>query len=217
MKLKSTEIDILNDFIVNFMQNCDKQKLVVNWKSKSIQDIFRNILNQVNNEDELVKDKNVPKKAKNSYFLFCEDMREQTKKNNPELTNKQLLTELSRLWSELKVNNIEEYKKYEEKAKNNMNAYKQDREKYLNEKIKTIDISDDKDDKDDKHKKYYSDSSLYSSSDSEDELESGFKVYRNERERKYQKLYPELSEKEIDRKLRRHWNDLSREEKKRYL
>eukprot|EP00659_Diplonema_papillatum_P004888 gene4888-7546_t len=63
------------------------------------------------------KDPNAPKKPLTSYFLFLADKRASTKAENPDLNNKELVTELGRMWSALGDDEKQVYETQNAKAK----------------------------------------------------------------------------------------------------
>jgi upstream-binding transcription factor len=67
------------------------------------------------------------KKNKSSYMFFCMDERSNIKTEKPELNNKEIVIELGSRWNELKQNNQERFKYYD-------NLALKDKERYLNEK-----------------------------------------------------------------------------------
>lgn len=67
------------------------------------------------------------KKNKSSYMFFCIDERSNIKTEKPELNNKEIVIELGSRWNELKQNNQERFKHYD-------NLALKDKERYLNEK-----------------------------------------------------------------------------------
>ena len=67
------------------------------------------------------------KKNKSSYMFFCIYERTNVKSEKPELNNKEIVVELGSRWNDLKKNNTERFKYYE-------NLAAKDKERYLNEK-----------------------------------------------------------------------------------
>lgn len=67
------------------------------------------------------------KKNKSSYMFFCIDERSNIKTEKPELNNKEIVIELGSRWNELKQNNQERFKYYD-------NLAVKDKERYLKEK-----------------------------------------------------------------------------------
>jgi hypothetical protein len=55
------------------------------------------------------KDPNAPKKVRNSYILFCSDTRAEIKEANPNMTSKEIISELGRRWRELSLEEKQPY------------------------------------------------------------------------------------------------------------
>jgi hypothetical protein len=55
------------------------------------------------------KDPNAPKKNKNSYIFYCVESRSQTKTDNPDMTPKEIITEMGTNWRELSVNEKQQF------------------------------------------------------------------------------------------------------------
>lgn len=68
------------------------------------------------------------KKNKSSYMFFCAEERSNIISQNPEMNNKQIITELGARWKLLKESNPSELEKFE-------NLAKEDKERYAREKI----------------------------------------------------------------------------------
>lgn len=70
------------------------------------------------------KERTGPKRPLSSYLFFCQDARDEVKRNNPEMNGTLITTELGRLWRELT----------EEQKKPYMAQQAKDKERYLEEK-----------------------------------------------------------------------------------
>ena len=57
------------------------------------------------------KDSNAPKKPSSAYIFFCSDHRENMKKENPEISSKEILSTLGKMWKALDSDDKEEYTK----------------------------------------------------------------------------------------------------------
>ncbi|KAL0480531.1 HMGB4 [Acrasis kona] len=68
-----------------------------------------------------------PKKPSTSYVLYCQEKREELKKDKPDLKPKQINTELSKMWKAL---SDEDKKPFEDKNKELKEKYDADLEKY---------------------------------------------------------------------------------------
>lgn len=65
---------------------------------------------------ELEKRRNKTPNKLSSYFLFCEDERPLIKNTFPGIKTKKVTTECGKRWNDLKVNDVEKYKFYVDKA-----------------------------------------------------------------------------------------------------
>lgn len=67
-------------------------------------------------DKEIEKRRNKTPSKLSSYFLFCEDERPIVKKEFPNLSTKKVTTECGKRWNDLKINDVERYKYYVDKA-----------------------------------------------------------------------------------------------------
>ena len=80
-------------------------------------------------ECPLIKVKKVKNKIKvkvkeSAFMLFCKDERENIKKENLEITSQEIMVELGKRWNEIKLNNKERLKYYENKTENKLKEEK---------------------------------------------------------------------------------------------
>merc|ERR1719461_1242642 len=66
---------------------------------------------------KFAKDPNAPKKAQTAYFAFLADKRESVKKQNPDISHKDVLRKLGELWNGLSVSQKAPYEKTAEESK----------------------------------------------------------------------------------------------------
>lgn len=74
------------------------------------------------------------KKPMNGYMMFVNDQRETVKKANPNLTNKELVSELGKLWNALDEDGKKKYK----------DSAAKDKERYEKERLKLQGVDDQK-------------------------------------------------------------------------
>ena len=99
------DYDDINNFVINFISNCDQDKLISTWKSRSVQQMFRNVV--------------IPTKKqrhKSGYQLFCEDYRPVFMKDNVTFPMKEINKLLASKWQDMKVNFPDEVKTYEQRS-----------------------------------------------------------------------------------------------------
>lgn len=73
------------------------------------------------------KDPNAPKRPLSSYMLFCQEERENVKKENPDLKAKEILSELGKRWKGL---DDDEKKKYQDRFEEDKKRYDQEKAAY---------------------------------------------------------------------------------------
>lgn len=80
------------------------------------------------------KAKEGPQRAKSGYLFFCVDNRQTVVSENPGIKNTEIVTELARLWNNLKTTGGDDYKKYEDLAKKDKERYEQEKTEWENNK-----------------------------------------------------------------------------------
>lgn len=98
-------LDELNNFVLNFLTSCDRNKLVQTWKSRSVQQMVKNILQPDRKP-----------RHKSAYMIFCDEYRPIVMKENPTWVAREIMTDLAKKWKRLKEEYPDEYRKYEEAA-----------------------------------------------------------------------------------------------------
>ena len=81
------------------------------------------------------KDKNAPKGAKSAYIIFCTEERPQVKEDIPDISAKEVLTELGKRWKALKD---EDKIKYQEMADEDKVRFKAEMENYVPGEVEDI-------------------------------------------------------------------------------
>ena len=74
------------------------------------------------------KDKKAPKGAKNAYIIFCSENRDQVKEDNENMSSKEIISELARLW---KNTDEEEKARYQELANEDKKRYESEMSDYV--------------------------------------------------------------------------------------
>ena len=80
-------------------------------------DLNNIISNNKNTSSKKVKDPNAPKRAKTSYILFCAEQRDNVKKSHPDMSAKDIIKELGRLWRDTPDEKKQKYIKMSENDK----------------------------------------------------------------------------------------------------
>ena len=73
------------------------------------------------------KDKNAPKRAISAFFYYQKERRESLKEENPNLSNKELISTMSAEWNKMKDT---DKKKYVELANKDKKRYEKEKEEY---------------------------------------------------------------------------------------
>ena len=120
-----------------------------------------------------------PKRARTSYILFCMEKRDDVKESNPEMTGKQITTELARMWKE-------DYPTKSDREKWTSQAV-EDKIRYDREVAELADSADS--------------AELVESKT----IMSGKLVFARERREYLLKKYPEMSTAELTRRINKRW------------
>jgi len=170
------------------LKKAEVSSIMESWKSRK-EDITE--LFSVKTSKKKQKDPNQPKKAKTAYLFFSAEKRGEVKKNNPDLSNKEIMTELGQMWSSLSK---EDKKEFEEKATEDKERYAREYEEYSSspdfEGVK-------REKKAPKQKK----------------ARNAYVIYCQEMRNQVKADNPEMKGKEISSELSAMWKALSDEEK----
>ena len=150
------------------------------------------------------KDPSAPKRAKSSYLFFCESERKVLKKEQPDLSAKEITSELGNRWNALKDDKkrTKEYQKFVKLAE-------QDKVRYQNEKQGATSSSTEEVAEPKKASK------KSAKKDSGEEL-SGYQLFCHEQRPVVKKSNKGMKAKEITKELSKMWKALSPEEQKKY-
>ena len=121
-----------SEIILNFLKEIDSD-LSAFLKKNSGDEFITSVTKAVKNSVEEAmgkaekvkgsrkkKNPDAPKQPSNGYILFCQDNRQIVKEENPELSPKEITSELGRIWrEEHKANNSEIYQKYQSMYESN--------------------------------------------------------------------------------------------------
>ena len=122
----------INDFVVHFLTHNVGEEAVAKWLERDIQESFTNVSNSKSTKltrgstKKPKSNTNNPKRAKSPYIFFSCENRALVKEQNPEMDNKQIISEIGRLWRNLDKNGSEA-QRYTQMAN-------EDRERFLKEK-----------------------------------------------------------------------------------
>lgn len=125
----------INDFVIHFLTHNVGQEAVAKWLENDTQESFVNVSNSKSTKltrGSTKKHKNntdIPKRAKSPYIFFSCENRALIKEQNPEMDNRQIISELGRLWRDLDKNSAEAQRYYQMAT--------EDKERFLKEKSET--------------------------------------------------------------------------------
>lgn len=109
IKKSKSVVGKVNSFISIFL-NDTTPELKSDWNSEVNQQSLVAFLQET-------KDKNLPKKGKSSYIIFCSAIRESIKKDNPSLKATEITVEMGRRWREMTDTQKESYVKLADEDK----------------------------------------------------------------------------------------------------
>ena len=153
------------------------------------------------------KAKDAPKNASSPYIFFCKDERENVKTEMPELTAKEIMTELGNRWKAIK--DTEKADKYKKLAEEDKVRYTQDMKTY---------VPKDEDEQDDEEKpKKERKQRTKKPADAPKNAKTSYMFYCERNRDSIKKKNPELKGKEVTSKLAEEWNKIKEtKEAKKY-
>jgi hypothetical protein len=155
------------------------------------------------------KDPNEPKKNKSGYMFFCVDGREEIKSENSGLDNKGIVSELAVRWKNLKENNPEKVKYYEDLAVQDKKRYQEEKSGYVKPVVDTA--VESKSTKSKAPKKVSTENST-----KEPRKTNAYINFCTANRETYKTQNPGVLPKDITKKLSEGWRALSDSEKESY-
>lgn len=205
-------VENLSQFVVDFIQSNKNPNFNEAWYSKKNQEALYKIIKKNN---ITVKDPNKPKRGKSGYLYFCAEYREKMKKDNPDLTVKEIVSKLGILWKQMKKDNNPEVKRFEKMSID-------DRDRYKTEMISYVPILRKMNKKEKKSKKDDTDTSVEETKELEKPKKSrkkeddGYNKYARSKKNKTKKTHPEFDSEGIVKYLRQKWEKFPQEKRDRY-
>ena len=143
-KTKQSVVSAISDWALNTISSSLPKDQLENIREvfESKQGDLQKILSSSIKESfvKKLKDPDAPKRGKSSYIFFCLENREKIKKSNPDMSAKDIIKELGRLWRDLSVDKKEKYIKMsqndKERYSGEINEYTPS-ENYANDKKRT--------------------------------------------------------------------------------
>lgn len=178
------------------------------------------------------KDPSAPKKPRSAYIFFCEDMRETVKKENPDLSGKDILRELGARWKTLTA---EDKEQYEEQNKEDKVRYEREKSALTGEDAKKDSKKKEtkkeepkkketkkeepkkKEEKKKEDRSAKEDPKKKETKKKETKKDSkGFLQYCEDMRAEVEDENPKWSEKQVDKELKKRWDELNDEDKQEY-
>jgi hypothetical protein len=101
-----SNIDSMNNFVLNFLDSSQLDDGIALWNEESNQNEMKSVLSKlrpkIQRACKKTKDPNKPKRSKSAYLFFCQAMREVVKAENSDLNAKEITSELGARWNEVK-------------------------------------------------------------------------------------------------------------------
>jgi hypothetical protein len=103
-----------NDYVVDLIKTSILEEIQLDDKQlEQLNQIFFNIKDQISDNSLLTTIQNKKKKKKTTrlpseYNLFMRENSKPVRENNPQLNNKEVLTEVARLWNLYKIQKVKE-------------------------------------------------------------------------------------------------------------
>lgn len=146
-----------------------------------------------------------PKKNQTAYFLFMGDRREKLKKENPDLSHKEIVTKLGEEWRALSETDKKKYSTLAEK----------DKKRYQNEMDEYIKENGEPEKKTRKGKKEKKEKKASEEGKPKKPL-TAFFLFQNSRRDSIKKENPDMAHKDIIKKMSEEWNAFTDKQKKKY-
>ena len=182
-------VNHISKFVLDFIEaNKNNANIRNDWCSDNTQKKLKKMFKKLEPSDPLK-----PKRGKTSFLLFCDDYRENVIKDNPGIKGKDVPKKLAELWKDLKDNNPDLFKEYENRSLEQRNKYKENKDLYLNK----ITVKDE-------------------TKSSQEVVDNRYKNYYIVKFKKLKNTNPELTDEQIDDKIKTKWNKISEKDKNKY-
>lgn len=213
-------VENISQFVIDFINNNKNPNMIEAWNSKKIQEqLFRTI----KKNNIVIKDPHKPKRGKSGYLFFCAEYREKMKKENPELSVKDIVSKLGILWKQLKKDNSPEVKRFEKMSLEDRNRYKNEMNGYV-PLIRKINKKEKKDKNSDENissvieseKKKQKEEEKNIKRSKKKEKDDGYSKFMRSKRNKTKKTHPELDSEGILRYLAEKWEKFPDSKKEKY-
>lgn len=182
---------VLSEVLSKTLKKSEVTSVMDAWKSRKsdITGLF-----SAKTSKKKQKDPNQPKRAKTAYLFFSTEKRAEVKKDNPELSAKEIMTELGQMWSGLSK---EDKREYEEKAEEDKKRYQREYEEYTSSPDFEGTVKPKKEAKEKKPRNAYV-------------------IFCQEKREEVKAENPEMKGKDVNAELSRMWKELSDTDKAPY-
>ena len=128
-KYKNSTVSVVSKWIVDTLSSSLEENQIKELRKtlESKQEDLHKILSS-KNSTKRVKDPDAPKRGKSSYIFFCVENREKVKNTNPDLSAKDIIKELGRIWRDT---SDEKKEKYVKMSSNDKNRYTKEISTYV--------------------------------------------------------------------------------------
>lgn len=187
---------LINDFIINFLTRNVSQEVISKWLDDDIQENFNRLIKSKTakftcSSNKKEKNFNLPKRGKSPYIFFSCENQSIVKENNPHMDNKQIMSELGRLWRELDKESVE-VKRYNKMSSEDHERFKKEKSEIINKEL------EEKPKKEKNAKK-----------------QSGYNLFCKEKRIELKKE-GNMTDKEIREKINITWKNMTDEEKQEF-
>ena len=210
-------VENISQFVIDFINNNKSSNIIENWTSKKNQDL---LVKTIKKNNITIKDPNKPKRGKSGYLFFCAEYRDRMKKENPDLSVKDIVSKLGILWKQLKKEDGDEVRRFEKMSLDDRNRYKKEMCCYvplmrkINKKNKSdvvIDLIDI-----DKNKQKIKDEKKNIKKSKKSEKDEGYSKFVRSKRNKSKKTHPELDSEGILKYLEQKWEKFPESKKEKY-
>ena len=139
MTIETTTSNMVNEFMESFLRMASEKiskkahgALVALWESEENQVKLKKTFKgkaKGKAKGKKKKDPNKPKRAKSAYIYFSMDKRDEVKEDNPDMSNREIMSELGKLWS--KIKGTKEAGKYVKQAAKDKKRYNEQMNEYV--------------------------------------------------------------------------------------
>lgn len=169
------------------------------------------------------KDPNAPKRCRSAYIIFCAQERDVVKDDEPNMSAKEITSELGRRWNQLKTDNPRRIQEFERLAEEDKTRYESEKSAYVGRDVtppKTTKpskkASKKKTSKEEEAKKVKKEDAKKVAKEVKKEEVNGFELFSQHNRATVKADNPGMKPRDITKLLSRMWRNISDEEKEEY-